>query len=285
MIYFILTCLAIYILLAGAECTAHYFGCLKQPWTRLRFFVGSVGAIVLAVSTAGWAGFIPASMELPVSLEGVKEISQVKQADLLPESSFQSMSEPKDNDRPLSKKSDKKIYLESQAEVHWYIYHYSSLHGVDPLLVQAIIRVESGFNPRARSGKGAMGLMQINKVTAKHLGLKNPYDVRENIEGGTRYLKTLLKNHYWNVRLALASYNAGPTVVARYKGIPPFQETRRYIWRVLSEYKKLKLVSKVFKKRAVRPPRMKAPITSLKGKQAAKNLTSGKKATRVSYSP
>ncbi len=297
MIYFVLTCLAVYIFLAGAECTAHYFGCLKQPWTRLRFFAGSIGAIILAVSTAGWAGFIPAPADLPVS-PAVKETalvspvvketvlltSTVSQSSLLNnETPLQILTT--EETRPASKKSgdgntkakpEVKESLEETPEIHWYIYHYSNLYGIDPLLVQAVMRVESGFNPRARSNKGAMGLMQINKVTAKHLGLKNPYNVRENIEGGTRYLKTLLKTHYWNVRLALASYNAGPTAVARYKGIPPFRETRRYVWRVLSEYKKLKLVSKVFNEKDVR-------TSSLRSRRQLE--ARGKKATRASFSP
>jgi soluble lytic murein transglycosylase-like protein len=294
MIYFVLTCLAVYIFLAGAECTAHYFGYLKQPWTRLRFFVGSIGAIILAISTAGWASFIPAPADLPVS-PVVKETvlassveketpllaSRVSQSSLLKEASFQIL--PGEDAQPASKesgdakdKSEVEETLEETPEIHWYIYHYSNLYGIDPLLVQAVIRVESGFNPRARSKRGAMGLMQINKVTAKHLGLKNPFNVRENIEGGTRYLKKLLKSHYWNVRLALASYNAGPTAVARYKGIPPFRETRRYVWRVLSEYRKLKLVSKIFKEKEVR--------TSSLGSFRQLEVR-GKKATRTSFSP
>lgn len=293
MIYFILTCLAVYVLLAGAECTAHYFGRLKQPWTRLRFFVGSIGAVILAVSTAGWAGFIPVSADLPVS-RGVEETplqdSQdsrmrpadiLNGADLLNEASLRILPE-EENAPVLSKKSnDNKANLKGQdnleekPEILWHIHQYSTLHGIDPLLVQAVIRVESGFNPRARSHRGAMGLMQINKVTAKHLGLKDPYNVQENIEGGTRYLKTLLKSHYWNVRLALASYNAGPSVVARYKGIPPFRETRRYVWKVLSEYRKLKLVAKVFKENDDAAARA----------ENARPSNSQKKATPASFSP
>jgi soluble lytic murein transglycosylase-like protein len=130
--------------------------------------------------------------------------------------------------------------------VHWYIHYFSNLYGVDPLLVQAVIRVESRFDPYAFSKSGAMGLMQINQVTAKHLGLENPFDIRENIEGGTRYLQTLLKRNYWDLHRALASYNAGPTAVQRFGGIPPYPETRRYIWKVIDEYRKLKLVAAAF---------------------------------------
>lgn len=304
MIYLTLTFLGVYIFLAGAECTAHYFGRLKQPWTRLRFLVGTVGAIVFALSTAGWAGFIPPSDEFPVppgknsistgEIETSLMLSRITPVDF--DTEFEaapfkntparvlSPSSGKSGQLPL-KKTSTSAKLEGKPEIHWYIYHYSKLYGIDPLLVQAVIRVESGFNPRARSPRGAMGLMQINRVTAKHLGLKNPYDIRENIEGGTRYLKKLLKTHFWNVRLALASYNAGPSVVARYKGIPPFRETRKYVWRVLSEYRKLKLVSKVFKKRNLQTSSLRSTATPSKKKRVArKNWSGKKKATRASYS-
>ena len=146
--------------------------------------------------------------------------------------------------------------------IHWYIHHFSNLHGVDPLLVQAVIRVESRFDPYALSKSGAMGLMQINQVTAKHLGLENPFDIGENIESGTRYLQMLLKRYYWDIHRTLAAYNAGPATVERYGGIPPYPETRRYVWKVIEEYRKLKLVAAAFGgERAYRASR---PATRLK---------------------
>jgi hypothetical protein len=108
----------------------------------------------------------------------------------------------------------------------------STLHGVPARLVKAMIQIESGYQPRARSPKGAMGLMQLMPKTARQYQASNPYDPRANIEAGTRYLRTLLDQ--FELPLALAAYNAGEAAVRRFGGIPPFPETQTYVARVLS---------------------------------------------------
>ncbi|RNC69582.1 MAG: DUF4124 domain-containing protein [Desulfuromonadales bacterium] len=109
--------------------------------------------------------------------------------------------------------------------------------GVDKSLVKAVIHAESGYNPNAVSRKGASGLMQLMPQTARDLKVANSFDPRDNIRGGVRYLRFLLDTFKGDVTLALAAYNAGLTRVAQHGGVPPYQETRTYIDRVLS-YKK-----------------------------------------------
>ena len=106
-------------------------------------------------------------------------------------------------------------------------------HGVDPMLVRALIRVESGDQPAARSNKGAMGLMQLMPATARLYKVRNPYDPKANIAAGVRHLKSLL-DRYATVDLALAAYNAGEAAVKKFDGIPPYRETRDYVSRILA---------------------------------------------------
>ncbi len=109
----------------------------------------------------------------------------------------------------------------------------SETHGVNPMLVRALIQVESGYQPRARSRKGAMGLMQLMPSTAREYKVRNPFEPKANIEAGIKHLKSLIVK-FERLDLSLAAYNAGPGAVKKFNGIPPYRETRNYVTRILA---------------------------------------------------
>jgi len=122
--------------------------------------------------------------------------------------------------------------LDPAVQLEGFIEEASALYGVSADLVRAVIQTESGFNPRAVSPVGALGLMQLMPDTAEEVGVTDPLDPRQNIFGGVKYLSALLERFNGNVSLALAGYNAGPRAVQRHKGIPPFRETRGYVKKI-----------------------------------------------------
>ncbi len=124
----------------------------------------------------------------------------------------------------------------SKSEIIGIINEVSNKYDVDPKLIEALVKQESGFNPNAKSKAGALGLMQLMPSTAKGLGVTDPMDVRQNIEGGVKYVKSMLDRFNGNVILALAAYNAGPNAVKRYDGVPPYKETQNYVRSILANY-------------------------------------------------
>jgi soluble lytic murein transglycosylase-like protein len=112
----------------------------------------------------------------------------------------------------------------------------SRYHGIQFGLIKAMIHAESGFNPTAISPSGAMGLMQIMPANLNEFGVSDPFNPRDNVMGGTRYLKSLMAKYNSDLPLTLAAYNAGPGVVDKYKTIPPYPETEKYVEKVLRLY-------------------------------------------------
>ena len=125
----------------------------------------------------------------------------------------------------------------SERELEPVINRFSREHQLHPALIRAVIKAESNFDPRAVSRAGAVGLMQLMPQTAVRMNVRDLYDPEDNIGGGTKYLRQLLDRFRGNLPLALAAYNAGERVVDRYRAIPPINETRRYVRKVLRHYR------------------------------------------------
>ena len=136
--------------------------------------------------------------------------------------------------RPASKVAESK---KNKEQLHAIIEQVASRYNVDPALIKAIVMAESGYNPKAVSKKGAMGLMQLMPSTAQELGVKELFNPKDNVEAGVRYFKQLLRRFGGDVRLALAAYNAGSTKVRRYRGVPPIGATRYYVKKVFHYYR------------------------------------------------
>jgi soluble lytic murein transglycosylase-like protein len=129
----------------------------------------------------------------------------------------------------------------SSADVHSLLSHAGAEHDIDVELLASIVHAESNGRAHAVSRTGAQGLMQLMPGTAHQLGVEDSFQPEQNINGGTAYLDALLTRYHDNLALALAAYNAGPAAVDKYHGIPPYRETRAYVARVMTEFKRRKL--------------------------------------------
>ena len=157
--------------------------------------------------------------------EVVRQIAEANKPPVLPEIATNSVSNQN--------------WSTGNARVDGLIRFYGNQHGVDPFLIYCLMSQESKFTSGATSPKGAMGLMQLMPGTAARYGVTNPYDVAQNIAGGTRYLKDLLKMFNGRVDLALAGYNAGEGAVMKYGNtIPPYNETQNYVKLIIKRYGK-----------------------------------------------
>jgi soluble lytic murein transglycosylase-like protein len=146
----------------------------------------------------------------------------------------------------------------------------SDRHHIDPDLINSVIHAESGFNPRAVSPRGAQGLMQLMPQTATKLGVSNSFDPQANVEGGTRYLSELLQRYNFDVIKALAAYNAGPERVQQYRGVPPYNETRAYVAKIVRDFNRKKLAERKAAAASAQASRTKkAPEPPAVAKQAA----------------
>jgi soluble lytic murein transglycosylase-like protein len=133
----------------------------------------------------------------------------------------------------------------TKAEMKEILAHAGDAHNIDADLLASVVRAESGGQVKAVSRTGAKGLMQLMPGTANEMGVEDAFRPEQNIAGGTAYLDTLLTRYHDNVALALAAYNAGPGVVDKYHGVPPYRETRAYVARVIREFNRRKQMALV----------------------------------------
>jgi len=183
-----------------------------------RLILASLALMWLAI----WPGLALADIYVWVDSEGVSHFTNL----------------PTDNRYKVFIKEKDRIHLRPSAcgaDLESHIQEAARLYDVDSALVKAVIKAESSFDPMAVSRAGAQGLMQLMPATAREVACTDAFDPKDNIQGGVRYLRKLM-DLFGDVGLALAAYNAGPEAVMRYRGLPPYNETRTYVDRVLKYY-------------------------------------------------
>jgi len=171
---------------------------------------------------------------LYVSPESYVEVESAQIAEIRQEEYVAPLPSPGESPAPTRKALDVRALAARAAEQH----------RIDEDFIAAVIRAESGGNPKARSRKGAQGLMQLMPATATELGVKDAYDPEANVEAGTRHLRALLQQYDGDAVKALAAYNAGPHRVKQYGGVPPYRETQAYVRKIIREYNAKKLAQK-----------------------------------------
>jgi Transglycosylase SLT domain len=155
------------------------------------------------------------------------------------------------------------------AELNTVVNSASETYHLDPDLVNSVIHAESGFNSHAVSPKGAQGLMQLMPQTANNLGVGNAFDPKQNVGGGSAYLRELLEHYNFDLVKALAAYNAGPERVEKYNGVPPFRETRAYVAHIIHEYNQKKIAQEKAEKAHALAEAKKAKAGASAARQAA----------------
>lgn len=163
--------------------------------------------------------------------------------------------------RRLELESNRLHMTLTEREIEPVIKRYSSEHRLHPALIRAVIKAESNFDPRAVSRAGAIGLMQLMPQTAMRFDVRDLYDPDDNVGGGTKYLRQLLDRFHGNLPLALAAYNAGENIVDRYQALPPIDETRQYVKKVLKYYRTFLVRDGVILERPVSQPVPATPAT------------------------
>ncbi len=197
---------------------------------------GSGGSRGRSIKDSGFALILAALLEAPQGRKGVPPPRRAAPAEKKAGSTAAQPPQVKPGTGAKSKDVRGK-YVSSGSDLAAMVDRVAEKYGLDPALLRAVVKVESDFNPLAVSHAGAMGLMQLMPGTAGELGVKNPFDPAENLEGGARYLKSMIERFGGDLKLALAAYNAGPGAVDRHGGVPPYGETISYIERIRRLYR------------------------------------------------